>query len=1385
MRDKSLALIGCITFAVTVFTGGAALGGRENELLAELERLRDDVRGKVVEQIASARRIEEPTVFALMFERGFGRRPMRLQLERRAGEWQPVRIISASLPADTVKSHAAELTWDGDSISGRLIFEWSTGQADAENEAEGEPVDVETEGLQRQIFNINAVRESTATSLIIAFHRVFGSESWILRYEPLENGGWRFAGEEQTPRVLNRSGPFERNIPDIIPDADGYFESVIGLTYKGDAERNIAIYEQGAPVELSFSGRLFDRRIDTGYSFQAPGGKNILSSAHDWCEGYIRDNMIRGRFHAEGSAGEWLGAVDGPWIPAASGLDPVDVLEGAVSGADVTVCAAAVYRQILALARLNGDAGLSAADAVNRTHVAAPQWPEDAAVTDRLQYLEQMLVQARAAIEFRHEEAETKELSVRDEWFGPYYAAKPLPAGNQVPTAGQSGWFVVDEWVFTGPFGVPDHSVPVYYPGVFPVRSAGWQRERIFDDSSSDRRGVVELIEDSAGWTELQLEQNRVMPPATQQASSGAMRYFCWYAATVITSAEKRSVWLAIELEGQAQLWVNEELVWNSGVDWARLAPALLQIDLREGENAVLLRVASTDVSNDHFNRLHWFDGYASRPLGRSEFTSAAVYLGNAVEPRNERNAVKAVMQDVAAAGFRNDGSGIYPDTNPPLAWDLIRGINVKWQQPVPHGQTAPVVAGERLLLACEPHTLLSLDAESGAEIWRRHADVLALHDDVPDVPNADGDVLTAYRAMHRRVSELRAELRGAKGIQAEALRKQIDQARHGWEALDLWLKSKGIGLGDTAWASPVVADGRVWVYFGTGVAACYDIDSGEPVWIRDTGYRWTQPNMGSPVLADGLLILQTHLGREPEDQFGLLALDAADGEARWKARGAVKRVRVSADRSAGLGNGLAVLTLEHAGVRRTLVITGDGAVVDAADGSIVFRDILRIEANRAAPYVRGDTVFFTPPLGTEAVRFGLDEQGRVLVRTLYSERQRVGRGQSKTITQWGARHWLQGPLEYGGRLFVSRVDTGHVPQHWPTPWHEVSVYDAGHGARLQRIRGVMRECTDPTIAPVKAGGFVITSEGGAPLPGFHGTTEYGEVAFLSASDPSVLLTRSRIPPTRAHPVVIGDRMYLRGFGSLACVRVRDAAGTEYQESVLARTVIDEIGPRPEQREVNRVDAFTGGTEFAEDSIAPIRHRSMPRRWLMAGPYPLADVRDTVPEAEIINTAWYNGMPLEAGGHKRSVRTVDEKGFLGEGNSALSVMAAASNRPNSVVYFYTTLESTETATYSFRCRGSGYRVWIGGREIGDRDLVYLPLGHYPMVMRVEVGRVPPFAANVAVEPSFWRVEDPAAEYAGWVQRLHNYRELIERIIQKRPESPEARTAQTFLEHIKH
>lgn len=436
------------------------------------------------------------------------------------------------------------------------------------------------------------------------------------------------------------------------------------------------------------------------------------------------------------------------------------------------------------------------------------------------------------------------------------------------------------------------------------------------------------------------------------------------------------------------------------------------------------------------------------------------------------------LMSATAISGWRGDGTGAYPDAQPPLQWG--RDSNVVWKTKLPGWSNAsPLLLDNRLYVCAEPETLLCVDPKDGAVLWSRPNTVLDI------LPAAEAEKAKADRA---KADDIRARMRP---LQEESrrvageLKKTPDNAELKAKADELKgkLRDQETELrqynthADPAthevngYSSPTpTTDGKaVYVLFGNGVAACYDAD-GTRKWARmveKPAHGWG--HSASPLFVDGKLIVHV---------IKVTALDPATGATLWQT-----------DSSAAWGS-----------IVQTRI--GDAAVVVTASG-----DIIRVsDGRKLAAKVSGLT--YCAPVVQDRIVYFVQRGGKAV---------RLPEAMADTITPevlWETKpkddRYYASPIVHDGLIYA-------VTQHGD--W---SVIDAANGQIvIEKKLGL-----DGTFYPS------VTLAGGQ----LYVSSDTGKTVVLAPGREYKELARSSLEPFRTSPLFVGTRVYLRGREYLWCL---------------------------------------------------------------------------------------------------------------------------------------------------------------------------------------------------------------------------------------------------------
>lgn len=235
---------------------------------------------------------------------------------------------------------------------------------------------------------------------------------------------------------------------------------------------------------------------------------------------------------------------------------------------------------------------------------------------------------------------------------------------------------------------------------------------------------------------------------------------------------------------------------------------------------------------------------------------------------------------------------------------------NIRWMTELPGRSTStPIIVGDRIYLAAEPDLLVCVDKASGKLLW--------------SAANNYYEALSekqrqAHPEFAAQVDPLVAKLKSEGDRVARLpLRKKIQETLESIDRPLLEMNFDGhfaAHFGIVGFSMPTpVSDGKsVYLWNGTGVAACYDLD-GRRQWITRVP---TGPLVygSSPALADG--VLAVFLGE-------LFGLDAKTGKLLWTQPKIHKNIA-------------AVLATTLAG--QQVFVSQLGEVIRPSDGAVLFR---------------------------------------------------------------------------------------------------------------------------------------------------------------------------------------------------------------------------------------------------------------------------------------------------------------------------------------------------------------------------------------------------------------------------------------------------------------
>src|SRR5262245_30331334 len=296
--------------------------------------------------------------------------------------------------------------------------------------------------------------------------------------------------------------------------------------------------------------------------------------------------------------------------------------------------------------------------------------------------------------------------------------------------------------------------------------------------------------------------------------------------------------------------------------------------------------------------------------------------------------------------GWRTDGSGRYPKAEPPLEWSTSK--NVVWKTPMPgYGVSHPVLLGERLVTCAEPATLLCLNRGDGKILWQKSCSYAELELE-PDVREKLKGELAEVEELKKKQSAIQREMDSVRRSlvkdkapaeeieqKTKPFRVQIDELNKQKLNFPVALRYTQPSQHSTAgYSAPTpVTDGQnVFVAFGNGLVACYDLE-GNRRWLKLIEHTTlTYAHSASPVLVGGKLVIHF---------TDLVALDPKTGSEAWRLKS-----------QAGWGTPLATRMGDV-----DVLVTPKGALVRAADGKLLADRLGSCGAN--SPILHQGIVYF------------------------------------------------------------------------------------------------------------------------------------------------------------------------------------------------------------------------------------------------------------------------------------------------------------------------------------------------------------------------------------------------------------------------------------------
>jgi outer membrane protein assembly factor BamB len=430
-------------------------------------------------------------------------------------------------------------------------------------------------------------------------------------------------------------------------------------------------------------------------------------------------------------------------------------------------------------------------------------------------------------------------------------------------------------------------------------------------------------------------------------------------------------------------------------------------------------------------------------------------------------------------AGWRGDGTGVYPDAKPVMVWSQEK--NVIWKTPMEKfSNSLPIMLNGKLYVGSEIDKLVCLDAATGKILWEKS--------------NSEDEILTpAQKAERVKITKQLQPVKAQKRVidreynkARRAYRKNRKDKELGKKVRELKkqrreLEKKLAPLFQfmpkihkvTGYSTPTpVTDGKnIYTCYGTGLAAAYTPD-GKRLWLKVIEKPTNQFGYSSsPVFAGGkFIVAYKHI----------IALDPQTGKEIWKVP---SKYRWGTPLVTTIGG-------------KEIIITPNGEIIRATDGVLLSKSLPSLQYNSAMIH-------------------------KGIVYTYNKDKARAHRLPAKA--EAGAKTELLWEVPITSDRYYGSPVTDGKTVYCITRAGKLTALDLKTGKKLfeRKIKlGKGTNYPSPTIA----GNTLFVSN------------DNGRTAVLKLDAAGSEIGENSLPPFRSSPVFIGNRMYIRTLDGLYCI---------------------------------------------------------------------------------------------------------------------------------------------------------------------------------------------------------------------------------------------------------
>ncbi|WFB36340.1 hypothetical protein P3T73_00995 [Kiritimatiellota bacterium B12222] len=161
--------------------------------------------------------------------------------------------------------------------------------------------------------------------------------------------------------------------------------------------------------------------------------------------------------------------------------------------------------------------------------------------------------------------------------------ARALPGRRFTDEALRKGWLYIDTWYIIGPWDLREYKSTVLPP------ETEIDLDAVYTNGKSGRIRLARShklidVDGKLQWRFHQSDKLFVRPPI----ETGDAIYFAY---TELYFDQQRDILVAIGIDDNSKVWINDQVIWSSNVNTWELGTSLRKVTFRKGYNRVLIRM--------------------------------------------------------------------------------------------------------------------------------------------------------------------------------------------------------------------------------------------------------------------------------------------------------------------------------------------------------------------------------------------------------------------------------------------------------------------------------------------------------------------------------------------------------------------------------------------------------------------------------------------------------------------------------------------------------------------------------------------------------------------------------------------------------------------------